>query len=86
MFFSNLEGNLLDFLWANIDTIRLADLGGPESWSVGVQGDGRIYGPVIILTVHRDAPTERIYELGTKLINQVPGITRVLIAIEVEIK
>lgn len=51
--------------------------------SVGVVGDGRVYGPVAIMAP-RDGTRisiKKAGELSTRIINETPGITRVMIDI-----
>ena len=49
---------------------------GPNS--VGVQGDGRVYDPVVFVTFAEGMNWVRIGEISNMITNQVPGITRVL--------
>ncbi len=49
--------------------------------SVGVVGDGRVYGPVAIMKPRGRISIKRAGELSTQIINETPGITRVMIDI-----
>jgi GMP synthase PP-ATPase subunit len=49
--------------------------------SVGVVGDGRVYGPVAIMKARGRISIKRAGELSTQIINETPGITRVMIDI-----
>ena len=49
--------------------------------SVGVQGDGRVYGPVAIIAARGHASIQQAGALATLIINETPGITRVLLDI-----
>ncbi len=49
--------------------------------SVGVVGDGRVYGPVAIMKTRGRISIKRAGELSTQIINETPGITRVMIDI-----
>jgi GMP synthase PP-ATPase subunit len=49
--------------------------------SVGVQGDARVYGPTVVVDFGDETRWEHIGSLATKIINQVPGVTRVLMNI-----
>lgn len=52
---------------------------GPDA--VNVQGDGRVVAPVVLVTPPDGSTSERAGEVCTSLINEVPGITRMLIDI-----
>ena len=49
--------------------------------SVGVVGDGRVYGPVAIMKAKGSISIKKAGELSTRIINETPGITRVMIDI-----
>ena len=49
--------------------------------SVGVVGDDRVYGPVAIMKATRKLSIKKAGELSTRIINETPGITRVMIDI-----
>lgn len=64
------------------DTRYVATHIGPPS--VGVQGDARVYGPSVAVDFgFNDGPPDwkRVGEYATEIVNQVPGITRVLMNI-----
>ena len=55
---------------------------GPST--VGVQGDARAYGPSVIVDIgFNDAPPnwEHVGKYATEIVNQVRGVTRVLVDI-----
>ncbi len=49
--------------------------------SVGVVGDARVYGPVAVMRATGAVSIERAGQLSTQIINETPGITRVMIDI-----
>ena len=63
--------------------IILADFGGEaveiSANAVAVKGDARQYGPTVIVRFSDNVTSEHRVELATKITNQVPEITRVLV-------
>ena len=49
---------------------------GPDS--VGVQGDKRFYGPCVFVTIPPEVKPEEWGAIATRIINEVPGVSRVL--------
>jgi GMP synthase PP-ATPase subunit len=49
--------------------------------SVGVVGDGRVYAPVAIMRAKGRISIKKAGELSTRIINETPGISRVMIEI-----
>lgn len=49
--------------------------------SVGVVGDARVYGPVAIMKAKGRISIKKAGELSTRIINETPGISRVMIEI-----
>ena len=54
---------------------KATDLG-PNS--VGVQGDARFYGPCVFVNFPSEMDWEKIAEISTRIVNEVPGISRVM--------
>lgn len=52
---------------------------GPDS--VGVQGDARFIGPCMIIRLPPNLPHEEIGRISTKIINEIKGVSRVLLDI-----
>jgi GMP synthase PP-ATPase subunit len=52
---------------------------GPDS--VGVQGDGRIVGPVVYVTFPPKMSMDEVSRISTDIINRVKGLTRVMMNI-----
>lgn len=52
---------------------------GLQANAVAVKGDGRQYGPTVMVRLSANVDHERRSELSTLITNQVPEITRVLV-------
>ena len=61
-----------------------AELTGVGHNSVGVQGDARVVGPVAIVSFPPELTIEEASRIATKLINEVTGLTRVLMEIRTD--
>lgn len=52
---------------------------GPNS--VGVMGDARFYGPSVYITFPPNISMEEVSRISTRITNEIPGISRVLMNI-----
>lgn len=78
---SQVESDLLEKINAVLQEhgVHATDLG-PDS--VAVMGDARFYGPCVFVSFPTEFSMEQIGRISTRLINEVPGVSRVLMEVE----